>query len=266
MDDAGQLARQYADDRNLRVRMQAHERYTVGPALEEAVDAALALRGTEALLDVGCGPGDFLARLANSGHRGRLVGVDLSPGMVLQARTRAPQVQFFTADAAGVPLPPAAFDVVTARHMLYHVPDIAAALRECHRLLRPGGRLLALTNASDYMQAFHDLLAAALGADDRFAALTRARPATRFDEHAAEQRLASVYGNVQLAFQESALVFPSPEPVLAYFDTLETMGGIDAAPWREARSLVAQALPGRFAHGPWRVSKRVVLATANKTS
>ena len=259
-------AAQYADDRNLRVRMQTHARYGVGPALEAAVDEALGLCGDEHLLDVGCGPGDFLARLASAGHRGALAGSDLSSGMVAQAHKRVPTAAFTVADAARLPLPDAAFDVVTARHMLYHVADIPAALAEMRRVLRPGGGFLAVTNASDYMRQFHDLLAAALGEDQRFGALTRQRPAMRFEETAAERLIRAAFGNVHLTFQESALVFPSPEPVLDYFDTLETMGGIDAAAWPEARARVAAALPACFAEGPWRVSKRVVLAVAGKRS
>ena len=54
-------------------------------------------------------------------------------------------------DAAALPFSDAAFDVVTARHMLYHVPDVAAVLAEFRRVLKPGGRFLAVTNAEGYM-------------------------------------------------------------------------------------------------------------------
>ena len=58
-----EVAAQYATDRHLRTRMETHERYSVGPRLEPEVDRLLALRGDEALLDVGTGPGDFPGRL-----------------------------------------------------------------------------------------------------------------------------------------------------------------------------------------------------------
>ena len=65
------VAAQYATDTHLRRRMLTHERYTVGPELEPAVDAALALTGTERVVDVGCGPGGFLGRLRQQGTLAR---------------------------------------------------------------------------------------------------------------------------------------------------------------------------------------------------
>ncbi|WP_419182303.1 class I SAM-dependent methyltransferase [Paenibacillus radicis (ex Xue et al. 2023)] len=44
------------------------------------------LNGTEAVLDVGCGPGAFLRFLKDQGHSGRLVGLDQSPGMIAEAQ------------------------------------------------------------------------------------------------------------------------------------------------------------------------------------
>src|SRR5687768_1380215 len=81
-EEAERLAAQYATAESLRARIETHARYSVGPSLEAAVDAALALCGGEDLLDVGTGTGGFPARLRREGHRGRLVGVDASAGMV----------------------------------------------------------------------------------------------------------------------------------------------------------------------------------------
>ena len=87
--------------------------------------------------------------IRRSGHRGRLVGVDTSPGMIAKANSANGNVEFLQADAQSLPFPDASFDVVTARHMLYHVADIPLALREAHRVLRPAGRFLAVTNIRD---------------------------------------------------------------------------------------------------------------------
>ena len=55
------------------------------------------------------------------------------------------------AGADALPFPDASFDVLTARHMLYHVPSVPAALAEFRRVLKPGGRFLATTNVAAYM-------------------------------------------------------------------------------------------------------------------
>ena len=154
------LSSQYGTDENLRIRIETHRLYTVGPPLEPAIDAALGLTGGESLLDIGTGPGDFPIRLRNSGHYGKLIGIDQSPGMVAKAKSANTNITFLQADAQSLPFPDQTFEVVTARHMLYHVPDIPGALAEARRVLKPGGRFLSVTNIhnnfGDYRKALHE--------------------------------------------------------------------------------------------------------------
>src|SRR4051794_28235497 len=88
------LEEQYKTEENLRVRIETHQRYSVGGDFEGVVDEMLGLKGEEAVLDVGMGPGDFLWRLKRGGHRGRLVGVDASAGMVAKAKCGGEGVTF----------------------------------------------------------------------------------------------------------------------------------------------------------------------------
>src|SRR5262245_30524774 len=91
-------------------------------------------------LDVGCGPGTYLSLLREEHPLVRAVGVDLSPGMAKEASRHAPVL---VGDAARLPIPADAFDRVLAPHMLYHCPDIPAAIAELRRVLRPRGVLVA---------------------------------------------------------------------------------------------------------------------------
>ena len=108
-------------------------------SLEAAVDAALALEPTHDLLDVGTGPGGFPGRLRESGHVGHLVGLDQSASMIQRAAASFWGVEFIVADAMNLPFEDMSFDAVSARHMLYHVPDVAQALKEARRVLKPAG-------------------------------------------------------------------------------------------------------------------------------
>jgi SAM-dependent methyltransferase len=91
--------------------------------------------------DLGCGTGTLSLLLADEGHV--VTGVDFSPAMVARARAKAGQVaEFHVGDAAAPPLPPASCDVVLCRHVLWALPDPAAALRSWAALLAPGGRLV----------------------------------------------------------------------------------------------------------------------------
>jgi len=128
---------------------EAYERYLV-PALMAAGARRLielaSLRPGDRVLDVGCGTG-IVARSAASrvGEKGRVVGVDLNEGMLrVAARAAAdlvPPVEWRQGDAASLPFPDAAFDVVASQQMLQFVPDSVGALREMYRVLAPSGRL-----------------------------------------------------------------------------------------------------------------------------
>ncbi len=90
--------------------------------------------------DLGCGTGTLALLLTEEGYD--VTGVDVSPEMVRRARAKAPEVEFVVADASAPPLDPASYDVVLSRHVLWAMPDPAAALERWARLLRDGGRLV----------------------------------------------------------------------------------------------------------------------------
>ena len=129
----------------------------VGWALEQ-----VAWRGDERVLDVGCGPGQYLRRLAERPGL-RLIGMDISRGMLADlARAwdvAVPLPQRVVADVQALPLPDASLDVALTMHMLYHVPDIERAARELRRVLRPGGTLLAVTGGASHLTELRALMA-----------------------------------------------------------------------------------------------------------
>jgi ubiquinone/menaquinone biosynthesis C-methylase UbiE len=112
----------------------------------ELVHDALRAAPGERVLDVGCGPGFYVAELLERvGPRGAVVGVDSSPQMLGLASRRCEQrgeVAFHQAEATSLPVDDAGFDAVLSVQVLEYVPDVAAALAEMHRALRPGGRLV----------------------------------------------------------------------------------------------------------------------------
>src|SRR5687768_7666446 len=141
------LRQQYADPARLARRVDLY-RYLVDDPLAGTTwpDWALdhvAWRGSEVALDVGCGPGTYDAALTRRART--VVGLDLSPGMLGRPGGPAdasPGVSHGVADAQALPVRDAGVDVVLAAHMLYHVPDVARALAEARRVLRPGGTAL----------------------------------------------------------------------------------------------------------------------------
>jgi ubiquinone/menaquinone biosynthesis C-methylase UbiE len=108
----------------------------------EAVAELGSLRGCR-VLDVGCGPGSVLRRLAR-GFDVEGVGVDASPKMIDVARGEAPEIEFHVGQAEELPFAEASFDAVVARMVVHHL-DRPRAFAEMSRVLGPGGRLVITT-------------------------------------------------------------------------------------------------------------------------
>ena len=111
------------------------------PALVELA----ALGPGQKVLDVACGTGVVTRAAAQAvGHDGKVVGLDISPGMLAVARAlpvEGAAVEWLEASATSLPLEDDTFDAVLSQQGLQFFPDRAAALHEMHRVLRPGGRL-----------------------------------------------------------------------------------------------------------------------------
>jgi demethylmenaquinone methyltransferase/2-methoxy-6-polyprenyl-1,4-benzoquinol methylase len=97
-------------------------------------------------LDLATGTGDIAFALAGRGAR--VVGLDLTPRMIVLARgKRSPNEanpSFLVGDMLALPFGEHAFDLVTTGYGLRNVPDLTAAIDEIRRVLKPGGRVLSL--------------------------------------------------------------------------------------------------------------------------
>jgi 2-polyprenyl-3-methyl-5-hydroxy-6-metoxy-1,4-benzoquinol methylase len=135
------------------------------PPIEHVVDrfrdhrAALAARlltgiqnaGNGRVLDIGCGGGQFLARLIRSGYLGH--GTELSPETGIRA-AQVPGLNLHLGALEAGTYAPGAFDLISIWHVLEHLPDPDLALRYCNRWLAPGGLLLtAVPNTGSWQAA-----------------------------------------------------------------------------------------------------------------
>ena len=95
------------------------------------------------IADLGCGTGTLSLLLAEDAHQ--VDGIDFSPEMIRRAAAKAgtfPGTSFRVGDASAPELPPAAYDVVLCRHVLWALPSPAEALGRWVELLAPDGRLV----------------------------------------------------------------------------------------------------------------------------
>ncbi len=110
------------------------------------------LRAGEVVLDAGCGTGWFAAGLRRARPDVRVLGGDISTGMLGKARG-AGAWPLLQGDATGLALRDGCIDVVVARGVLHHLPDVAAALREWRRVVAPGGAVVLSSEPTPVVEA-----------------------------------------------------------------------------------------------------------------
>jgi SAM-dependent methyltransferase len=156
---------QYHDATNLNARIMLHQRFSVNPKgwFPWIFDTLETLPPVANVLELGCGPGSlWVACPVRIPSGWRIIVSDFSQGM-LEAAWRNLIVlgrgfKFEIIDAQSIPYPDESLDIVIANHMLYHVPDRPKALAEIHRVLKPGGMLIATTVGKNHLKELNDWL------------------------------------------------------------------------------------------------------------
>jgi len=214
----------------LQVRITTHQRYGLGQGdIFRSLTRHLAtVHPPQSVLDVGAGIGNWYAAVRQElGPLVHYTGLDQSPAMVSTLAERMQDDSAAVAvsgDAAALPWPDAHFDWVGLHFMLYHVPDIAGALSEADRVLKPGGILSAATNGPlQYreLMALHRQAVAELGLPTvpdagplRFS-LSNGRHFFPPDR------------TVQAEVHTGGFRFPAADPAAAYYDSGFYRVGLD---------------------------------------
>jgi ubiquinone/menaquinone biosynthesis C-methylase UbiE len=262
----------YATDEPLSVRIETHRHYSV-PAIDLptwALDRHT-WRGDETILDIGTGTGQYLAPLRERVPHGQLIAGDLAWGMLrdLRAKGVPGDTALLNADAEALPLADESCDAIIASYVMFFIPDIPRASAEMHRVLRPGGALLAVTMAHVYMDELRVVinralaqLGAPIGYETRYGDIS-----SRFSLESGLPYLAPHF-RMTVHQIESAFVFPEVEPVLAY--VASSRGVIrDDLPtgrtWDEFIAALRDVIQAELAaHGEFRVSKNAGVLIAVK--
>jgi SAM-dependent methyltransferase len=208
---------------------------------------------TGTVLDAGCGLGTYVDRLRAERPDVRVLPLDLSTGM-------RPEV---VGDVQALPLADASADAALAMHMLYHVPDIAAAVRELRRVVRPGGLLLVSTNgASDKLEVEQLWTAAASDLAGRPVAAPAGDGAFTLDDG---NLLRAAFDDVRVQVFDRETVVPEVEPVVAFVDSMRALSA-DSLPAHVSWPAFLDRVRARVADevercGGWRMTNQVGLFT-----
>ncbi len=155
---------QYKSADNLRARIVLHERFSSNKEIfARWLFDHMTGSSNAKVLELGTGPANFWQKNADRVPAGWQITLsDLSPGMLEEAKKVTSglpsKFDFKQIDAQAIPFPDHSFDLVIANHMLYHVPDLARAIAEIRRVLKPGGRLYAATNGENHMRELDEFI------------------------------------------------------------------------------------------------------------
>ncbi|MEY9958888.1 class I SAM-dependent methyltransferase [Streptacidiphilus sp. MAP5-52] len=213
----------FADTSREEAGQLVHHRYRTNPlALHDHLVAAMALRGTEELLDLGCGNGVLLEHLRPHLAGGHIVGLDISPAMLNAARARllgvATPCEFVLGDAQDLStFGDNSFDRVCATYMAHYVSDLQRLFSEVRRVLRPGGRFVLATDDPATLVEMWDVHFAAMTEMHAPAHLFRSTPKARISLVNGPAQVAAHFAQVRVERWQDQLQFSDPAPFLAFY-------------------------------------------------
>ncbi|MFJ1745093.1 class I SAM-dependent methyltransferase [Streptomyces sp. NPDC088116] len=237
--DRGRLAGSaYRSDRDLAARQSLYEWQTPRHDLPGIVAGQLSgVRGR--VVDTGCGNGRFIQRLREERPDLALLGLDIAPGIL--AGVPGPVA---VADATRLPLATESVAAALALHMLYHVPDIAQAVRELSRVVARDGLVIAFTNSDRDKAELDDLWQRAAGdvlGTGRGPA--RISLSARFSLEKAPAFLGEEFGRVETIALDGTITVHDPEPVIAHMASYRAWADQHDVPFdatiERARALLA---------------------------
>ncbi|HVC23079.1 MAG TPA: methyltransferase domain-containing protein [Candidatus Dormibacteraeota bacterium] len=157
LDEDDFVHEQYRSTAKLKTRSSVWHPDAQGRWPQDVALSALAWVKPRRLLEVGSGTGAFAASCSRE-LSCQVVALDSSAAMV--AATGAAGVEALLGDVQDLPFPDGTFDAAVAAWMLYHVADRDLAISELARVLRPGGRLVAITNGIGHLAELWELIGA----------------------------------------------------------------------------------------------------------
>jgi SAM-dependent methyltransferase len=197
---------EYASERGLEARRALYES-RVGPDPRETMWDEIVAASPRRVLEVGPGPGEVSERMQRD-LGAEVVAIDISERMVELACGRG--IDARVGDVQDLPFPDREFDLVVAAWVLFHVPELDRGLAEIARVLRPGRRLVAVTNSEHHL------------AEARSHAGFSMAGQLTFSRENGEAALRRHFPLVERTDVDGALTFPDAAAIRAYLLSLVT--------------------------------------------
>jgi SAM-dependent methyltransferase len=204
LQDPDVVRREYATEAGLETRRSLYDN-RVGPDPREVMWDEIVAAAPRRVLEIGPGPGEVSERMQRE-LGVEVVAIDVSERMVELARSRG--VDARVGDAQELPFADGEFDLVVAGWVLFHYADLDSGLAEIVRVLRPGGRLVAVTNSEEH-----------LGEARTHAGFSMVGRLS-FSRENGEASLRRHFAHVERKDVDGWLTFPDAEAIRAYMRSL----------------------------------------------
>ena len=253
--DQGVMAKQYGTADRLNTRISIHAKYSVNKqGFGSWITEHYRFPDHASVLELGCGTGEmWKGKTALISRCGRLVLSDFSAGMLDKAKEALRDldgIDYRVIDIREIPYPDQSFDAVIANMMLYHVPDLAGALREVRRVLKQGGVFYCATFGENGMMEYIGSLFGSFGIDTHVNAA--------FTLQNGKEKLSPFFPEVDRALYEDALEVTDVEDLADYIFSLTGMSDLRELP----RGTVCSVLEKHMVNGILRVPKEYGLFIA----
>lgn len=170
------------------------------------------------ILELGCGNGVFWLNNQERIRDDLIITLsDFSDGMIDSAKTQLKtvnkRISYEKIDVQDIPHEDKSFDIVIAKHMLYHVPDLDKALSEIKRVLADGGTFYATTNAKEHLSELHDIT------EKYDPQLTPNSMAEKFGLDSGKIAIMKYFKHVRTQVFEGRLVITDAEPIVSFMSS-----------------------------------------------
>ena len=211
---------QYKTHKNLSKRMNLWSYGSNPESLQRWIFSKIQIQEHERVLELGCGTGQlWLDNFKNVPSNCSIVLSDFSKEMLNKAKVNLQPlnlpIKFEIIDAEKIPYTNKIFDVVISCHMLYHIPNIQAALMSINRILKPSGRFIATTIGQQHIQELIDLLSEFGLYSKKMLNLF-----SEFRNETGREVLKPYFSEIRFHEYINQVVISSVEPIMSYIESM----------------------------------------------
>ncbi|WP_105616448.1 class I SAM-dependent methyltransferase [Vallitalea okinawensis] len=218
-DIQGRVKEQYKNSCNLSARLNLHSFNTNKLDWHVWFFEKMDIPENSKILELGCGNG-VLWQVNKQAVKENwdITLSDFSEGMLQDSKQNISieKVKFEIIDIQEIPYEDESFDIIIARHMLYHVPDIDKALSEVKRVLKPNGKFYVSTNGKGHMQELIELVKKY----DKYINFNPSKFADKFGIENGNEMLKQYFNNVSAENFDGQIVVHKAEPVVSYVTSI----------------------------------------------